>query len=215
MPPYRNFPCDHTPLFEFIAENDLSDNIKLRRFLFSFGIAHLKAFCWGYLFMMFPAKRIVRLSILIFAFFMGCSGHYGKFVPQPENKTEDSQRELIDSWADYEIWLVYRKAQLAVIIFDWRHDDRTILAEGDWRKVEDRETWQEIVKENTTNDGDFNLPGDYPDGTSAVQGIWGPDDQLYGLIVFQAYSVSPGKAKLVDKNSIRLSLPPAPAVTNR
>ena len=160
-------------------------------------------------------KNLAGIVVLILLFIMGCSGNYGKFKPQTESESKGTQRELIDSWSDYDIWLIYRKAQLAVIIFDWKNDDRTILAESNWRKVKDQEMWQEIVKANTTSDGDFKLPGDYPGGTSRVEGIWGPDIQLYGLIVYQAYSVSLGSVKLVDENAIRLSLHPAAAVTNR
>ena len=161
------------------------------------------------------AKRIFGIAILIFIFFGGCSGDYGKVEQLPESESNGTHKELIDSWADYDIWLVYRKAQLAVIIFDWKHDGRMILAESNWRKVEDQEMWQEIVKANTTGDGDIELPGDYSGGTSNVQGVWGPDNQLYGLIVYQAYSVSLGSVKMVDENTVRLTLHPAAAVTNR
>ena len=160
-------------------------------------------------------KRLSVIAILLFILFMGCSGNPGKFKSQTESESKETQRELIDSWSDYDIWLIYKKAQLAVIIFDWKNDDRTILAENNWRKVKDQEMWQEIVKANSTSDGDFKLPGDYSGGTSRVEGIWGPDIQLYGLIVYQAYSVSLGSVKLVDENAIRLSLQPAAAVTNR
>lgn len=153
--------------------------------------------------------------ILTAALAMGCSADYGEIKPQTESESGGTQKELIESWVDYDIWLVYRKAQLAVIIFDWKHDDRTILAESNWRKVEDRAMWQETVKANTTQDGDFELPGDYSGGTSNVQGIWGPDNQLYGLIVYQAYSVSLGSVMLVDENSVRIALNPAQPVTNR
>jgi len=160
-------------------------------------------------------KRIVAIAILIFTFFWGCSGNYGKVKPLPESESKATHEEWIDSWSDYDIWLIYRKAQLAVIIFDGNHDDRTILAESNWRKVEDQVMWQEIVKNYTTSAGDFKLSGDYSGGTSRVQGIWGPDNQLYGLIVYQGYSVSLGSVKQVDENAIRLSLHPAAASTNR
>ncbi len=160
-------------------------------------------------------KRLAGIAILIFTFFVGCSGTYGEIKPQTDSESKGTQRELIDSWSDYDIWLIYKKAQLAVLIFDWKNDDRTILAESNWRKVKDQEMWQEIVKANTTSDGHFKLPGDYSGGTSRVEGIWGPDIQLYGLIVYQAYSVSLGSVKRVDENTIRLSLQPAAAVTNR
>jgi len=160
-------------------------------------------------------RRIAGIAILIFSFFIGCSGNYGEFKPQTESESKGAQKELIDSWSDYDIWLIFRKAQLAAIIFDWKYDDRTILPGSNWHRVKDEEMWQEILKTNTTSDGDFELPGDYPDGTSRVQGIWGPDNQLYGLVVYQAYSVSLGSVTLVDENAIRLSLQPAEAVTNR
>jgi hypothetical protein len=160
-------------------------------------------------------KRLAGIAILIFTFLIGCSGTYGEIKPQSESESKGTQRELIDSWSDYDIWLVYKKAQLAVLIFDWKNDDMTILAESNWRKVKDQKMWQEIVKTNTTSDGDFRLPGDYFGGTSRVEGIWGPDIQLYGLIVYQTYSVSLGSVKLVDENAIRLSLQPAAPVTNR
>jgi len=160
-------------------------------------------------------RNIAGLVILIILLIIGCSGTYGEFKPQTESESNGTQRELIDSWSDYDIWLIDKKAQLAVIIFDWKNDGRTILAESNWRKVKDQEMWQEIVKANTTSDGDFKLPGDYSGGTSRVQGVWGPDNQLYGLIVYQAYSVSLGSVVLVDENAIRLSLQPAAAATNR
>ena len=160
-------------------------------------------------------QRLTGIAILIFACFVGCVGNYGEFKPQTQSESKGSQKDLIDSWSDYDIWLIYRKARLAVIIFDWKHDERTILVESDWRRVKDLEMWQEIVKAYTTSAGDFELPGDYPGGTSIVQGIWGPDNQLYGLIVYQAYSVSLGSINQINNNTIRLSLHPAAAVTNR
>ena len=148
--------------------------------------------------------RIAGITILIFNFFMGCSGNYGEFKPQTESESKGAQRELIDSWSDYDISLIYRKAQLAAIIFDWKNDDRTILAGSNWVKVKDEEMWQEILKANTTSDGDFKLPGDYTGGTSRVQGIWGPDNQLYGYAInteiWLAYT------RLVEENTLRLEI---------
>ena len=161
------------------------------------------------------AIRLAGIIILILSFIVGCSGNHGEIRPQTESESKGTQGELIDSWSDYDIWLIYRKDRLAAIIFDWKNDDRTILAESDWRKVKDQEMWQDIVKANTTSDGDFKLSGDYSGGTSRVNGIWGPDNQLYGLIVYQGYSISLGSVKLVNENAIRLSLQPAAASTNR
>ena len=160
-------------------------------------------------------KQLAEIVILIPIFIMGCSGNYGKFKPQSGSESKVTQRELIDNWSDYDIWLSHRRAQLAVIIFDPKNDNRKILVGSDWRKVKDQEMWQEIVKANTTSDGAFKLPGAYPGGTSRVQEIWGPDNQLYGFIIYQGYSVRLGNAKLVDKNTIRLSLAPPTPRTGR
>ena len=160
-------------------------------------------------------KRFAGIVILIVIFILGCSGNYGKFKPQTRSESKVTQRELIDNWSDYDIWLSHRRAQLAVIIFDPKNDNRKILVGSDWRKVKDQEMWQEIVKANTTSDGDFKLPGAGPGGTSRVQEIWGPDNQLYGFIIYQGYSVRLGNAKLVDKNTIRLSLAPPTPRTGR
>ena len=154
-------------------------------------------------------KEIAGIGILIFALVMGCSGNYGKFKPQSESDSKVTQRELIDNWSDCDIWLIYRKAQLAVIIFDPKNDDKSILVGSDWHKVKDQEMWTEIVKANTTSDGDFKLPG-FRGGTSRVQEIWGPDNQLYGFIIYQGYAVSLGNVELVDENTVRLAGSPPP-----
>jgi len=161
------------------------------------------------------ALKYVSLMFIAFVFIMGCSGNYGKFKPQSGSESKATLRELIDNWSDYDIWLIDRRAQLAVIIFDPKNDNRKILVGSDWRKVKDQEMWQEIVKANTTSDGDFILPGAGPGGTSRVQEIWGHDNQLYGFIIYQGYSVRLGNAKLVDKNTIRLSLAPPTPRTGR
>ena len=99
---------------------------------------------------------------------MGCSGSYGKFKTQSESESKATQRELIDNWSGYDIWLIHRRAKLAVIIFDPENDNRKILVGSDWRKVKNQEIWQEIVKANTTSDGDFKLPGVYSDFPSNI-----------------------------------------------
>jgi hypothetical protein len=59
---------------------------------------------------------------------------------------------------DYNTWLSYRKALgLAVIVFDQKNDHRKILVDSNWDTIKDQETWMEIVKANTTSDGDFRM----------------------------------------------------------
>ena len=115
-------------------------------------------------------KILAGITILIFAFIMGCSGNYGKFKRQAGSESKATQRELIDNWSDYDIWLIHRKGRLAVIIFDPKNDNRKISVGSDWSKVKNQEMWTEIVKANTTSDGDFKLPG-FSGGTSRVQEI--------------------------------------------
>ena len=157
------------------------------------------------------SKRLAGLVILIVALVMGCSGNYGKVKPQSGSDSKVTQRELIDNWSDYNIWLSYytalrREIFLAVIIFDLKNDDRKILVKGsNWSKVKDQEMWTEIVKANTNSDGDFRLVYSNSDYTTGVQEIWGPDNQLYGFIIYQETVVQWVNVKLVDENAMRLS----------
>ncbi len=54
-------------------------------------------------------KRFAGIVILILIFIMGCSGNYGKVKPQSGSDSKVTQRELIDNWSDYNIWLGYFK----------------------------------------------------------------------------------------------------------
>ena len=152
-------------------------------------------------------KRFAGIVILIVIFIMGCSGNYGKVKPQSGSDSKVTQRELIDNWSDYDIWLSYSKApELYVIVFDPKNDDRKILVKGKWGTVKDQEMWTEIVKANTTGDGDFSMVwAGYSYRTTGVQEIWGPDNQLYGFIIYQQTVVDSVKVKLVDENTMRLS----------
>jgi hypothetical protein len=86
------------------------------------------------------------------------------------------------------------------------------LVKGKWSKVKDQEMWTEIVKANTTSDGDFRLFYYTLDATTGVQEIWGPDNQIYGFTIYQQFSVERVKVKLVDENTVQLSWE-RPAVT--
>ena len=164
-------------------------------------------------------KRLAGIAILIFIFIIGCSGNYGKLIPQSESDSKVTQRELIDNWSDYNIWPGYFKwfgggpggagpggAWLALIVFDPKNDDRKILVGSSWGKVKDQEIWTEIVKTKTTSDGDFSLVfADYDYRTTGVQEIWGSDNQLYGFIIYQQTMVDSVDVKLVDENTMQLS----------
>ena len=49
--------------------------------------------------------KYVSLMFIAFVFIMGCSGNYGNIKTQSESDSKVTQRELIDNWSDYDIWL--------------------------------------------------------------------------------------------------------------
>ena len=149
-------------------------------------------------------KQIAGIGILIFALVMGCSGNYGKVKPQSGSDSKVTQRELIDNWSDYNIWIGNYRGGLAVIVFDPKNDDRKILVGSNLSKVKDQEMWTEIVKTNTNSDGNFRLFYWGLDATTGVQEIWGPDSQIYGFTIYQQFSVERVKVKLVDENTVRV-----------
>ena len=154
------------------------------------------------------SQRLAGIAILIFALVMGCSGANGELKTLSDNNSKLIQQELIDNWSDYDVWLFYstsyRPPQLIAIIFDPNNDDRKILVGSDWRKVKNQEKWTKIVKANTTSDGDFKIRRGYSDGTSTVQEIWGPDNQLYGYAINTAIWLV--YTRLVEENTLRLEI---------
>ncbi len=145
--------------------------------------------------------RLAGILILLFAFMMGCTGSYGKLKTQPEGDSKVTQRELIDNWSDYNIWL-----KSTAVVFDPKNDDRKILVGSSWGTVKDQKMWTEIVKTKTTSDGDFSLVwAGYDYRTTGVQEIWGSDNQLYGFIIYQQTMVDSVDVKMVDENTMQLS----------
>ena len=129
-------------------------------------------------------KRFRGFLILIFTFIMGCSGNFGNLKPQSEGDSKITQRELIDNWSDCNICLSYYSWEpgwstyLAVIVFDSKNDDRNILV-----RSRAGSNWSEVKD----------------------QEIWGPDNQLYGYIIYHGNLVEWVNAKLVDENTMQLS----------
>ena len=151
--------------------------------------------------------KYVSLLLITFVSIMGCSGTSGKLKTQSENDSKVTQRELIDNWSDYDISLNYSRApELNLIVFDPKNDDRKILVKGKWGTVKDQEMWTEIVKANTTGDGDFSMVwAGYSYRTTGVQEIRGPDNQPYGFIIYQQTVVDSVNVKRVDENTMLLS----------
>ena len=141
-------------------------------------------------------KILAGIAILIFAFIMGCSGNYANIKNQSGDVSKVTQKKLINNWSDYDIWFRY-----TVIVFDPKNIDKKILVGSNWGTVKDQEMWTEIVKENTTSDGNINpVWANY--SMTGVREIWGPDNQFYGYVIHQQNDLV--NAKVVDENTIRL-----------
>ena len=155
--------------------------------------------------------KFISLLFIGFAFIMGCAGNYGNFKRQSRNESKATKQQLIDNWSDYDIMLIhhtrYEPPRLIVVIFDMKNDGKKITVERDFNKVNDQAMWSEIVKTNTAKDGEFTLAWKSwgPYYTTGVQEVWGPDNQLYGYVVYQEFAVSFERVELVDENTIRLS----------
>ena len=146
---------------------------------------HIKCFC---------------LTLVVFLLIIGCSRNYAiKKLPESESKA--IQQELIDNWQDYTIYTI-RYQDCAV--FDPKNDDRKILVGPAWDTIQDQDTWSEFMEVYITSDGVFSV-GDYRYQPTIVQEIWGPDNQLYGFVIYthDRYAIT----ELVDKNTLRFRAP--------
>ena len=153
-------------------------------------------------------KTIKYLSLTLMAFvsIMGCSRNYGTLITQSESDSKVTQQELIDNWSSYNIWVSYNRAPyLNLIVFDPKNDDREILVGSTWSKVKDQEMWTEILKANTTSDGDYRSMGAFYDWPSGVEEIWGPDNEFYAFIIYQTSIVASIYLELADEKTIRIS----------
>jgi hypothetical protein len=155
-------------------------------------------------------KRLTGIVILIFIFIIGCSGTNVKLKTQSESESKATQQELIDNWFAYNIWLYSNQEspqpEIIIIVFDTKNDNREMSVEDymDMVKVKDQEMWAEVVKENTTSDGDFILePTSYGgDRIIRVREIRDSDNQLYGYVIHN--ESWPVYARLVEENTWRI-----------
>ena len=156
--------------------------------------------------------RFISLMLILVFFTAGCAQDYGIFKRQSESEAAVTKKKLIENWSDYTIWLIYRTTyqppRLVVVIFDARDDNMNLLVGGNLSKVkvENEEMWMKVVRESATSDGEYNLiwgGGQY--SSTGVQEIWGPDEQLYGYVVFQESAIVLDQVELVDANTLRLS----------
>ena len=160
--------------------------------------------------------KYVSLMLILVLLATGCAGNYGIFKGQTRSESKTTKKQLIHNWSDYDIWYryhpvyKYKPLPIIIIIFDTKNDHIKILAPGNFNKVNDQEMWTEIVKKNTADDGEFTLawPNYMNQYTTGVQEIWGPDNQLYGYVVYQQYAVSLQRVEQIDENTIRISWSP-------
>ena len=159
-------------------------------------------------------KQIKYVSLILILVFLatGCSGNYGTIKNQSESESKATKRELIDNWSDYDIWLInggaYEPSDIYAIIFLTKNDHMELILEGSGSKVKvkDQDMWTEVLKENTTSDGELSLVNQNAGRSSTgVQEIRGPDNQLYGFIVYQEWTMEVDRVELVDDNTLRLS----------
>ena len=134
--------------------------------------------------------------IIIVAFIAGCSGNYGRLKNQSRADSKETLEKLAVNWSEYTIWF-----QSAVIVFDPKDDDKTLLVGNKWGTVKDQKMWSEIVKTSTTSDGNVNPRwADY--SMTGVREIWSPDNQFYGYIMHQIHDgVS---AKVMDAKTMKI-----------
>jgi len=160
--------------------------------------------------------KYICLLVIGFAFIMGCSENYGKLKTQSEGNSKATQRELIDTWENYDISFTrdrYERADrpfnATIIVFDPKTDERKILFGNNWSAVKDQETWTKIVNANVTSQGNFvvgpNFWPNFPD--TYVQKRSDTNNQLYGYIIRPKQVVI--GADQIDENSMRLSWSPS------
>ena len=141
--------------------------------------------------------RLATITFLILVFIMGCkTGNYANLKNQSRADSKITQQKLVDNWSDYHIWF-----KSAVIVFDPKDDDKTILVGSNWGTVKDQETWTEMVKASTTGHGNLSpLGASY--NMTGVREIWSPDSQFYGYLIHQQRDLV--SVRVIDENTMRL-----------
>ena len=142
-------------------------------------------------------KRFACIGILLFFAVMGCAGDNARINTLSASESKVTQQELIDKWSEYTIWL-----KSTAVVFDPKNDDRKILVGSNWATVNDQETWDEIVKANTTAQGNISpMWANY--SMTRVREIRSHDNQLlYGYIIHQQGDLV--SARPVEENTMRL-----------
>lgn len=152
--------------------------------------------------------KCISIVPITYVSIIGCSGNYGKLKPQSRSESQAIQQELIDNWTEYRIYYTgsyyARPFKARAIVFEKKNDNRKILVvRNNWNTVIDQKTWMEVIKANTTTQGDFDLsPYRHHSNFTEVYEIWGPDNQRYGAIIHQ--SGGRVNAKVIDENTMQV-----------
>ena len=145
---------------------------------------HIKCFC---------------LTLVVFLHIIGCSRNYAiKNLPESESKA--IQKELLDTWADYDI-----NYQSGILVLDPKNDDKKILVpRGNlfgFYTVKDQETWIQIVN-GTIPHNNINMVWGEP-----IREIW-VNNQFYGYVIHYEVDnnfVGPLAVSVVDDNTVFLT----------
>ena len=113
------------------------------------------------------------LSLLLIG---GCAWHkgYGKVRVLPRQEEKATLQRLKVNWQDYTIYYAGLKVGTAAgVMFDPKGDDKTLRGDT-WIKVEDKETLLELI----------GVIESYIHFYPRLHRILGPDDQLYGYLLY-------------------------------
>ena len=131
------------------------------------------------------------LWLIVFLLAIGCSGSNANIKNLSQSESRAIQQELLDNWSDYII-----RYNLVVIVFDPKDDDNKIVVDNYWYRVEDQETWTQIVSGFKT----------VPFGVNQVWGepireIW-VHNQFYGYVSHQGGMLV--AVNITDEHTVRL-----------
>ena len=142
--------------------------------------------------------KFVSLMLIAIISIIGCTGTNVKLKTQSESESKVTQQELINNSSDYEI-----RYNRVVVVFDPKNDDKKILIEDYWSRVNDHETWAQIVNGNTSGKYDDDISQVWAFySNSGVREIWSPDNQFYGYVFYRHRELV--STKVVDENTVRL-----------
>ncbi len=148
-------------------------------------------------------KRLVGITIVIFAFVIGCSGTYGKIIKQSGTGDKVTLTELRENWDDYDVYYGMRSGRWASAIMFDPNNNSTKLAGDSWIKIENQETLNAKIKE-------IQDQYDYV----SVNIIEGPDSQIFGYMYYPSYLHLP--VKVADERTLYvMSLPPYKSAPGR